>query len=68
MADDHAVATSVHQHARRNFSGERAFALPVQILRGDADGTAARGSTAAAMRGERRSDDDVAMSEAATSG
>ncbi len=61
MPDDHAAASGVDEHARRNLAGERAFALPVQILRGDADGAAARGFHCRSERGEGRGDHDVAM-------
>src|SRR5262249_25070226 len=45
-------------HRRRYLAGERAFALPVDILRGDADVGVARRFGDRVHRGERRRDDD----------
>ena len=46
-------------HRRRHFAGERAFALPVQVLRRDADVAVARRFGHRVQRGERRRDDDL---------
>ena len=58
VADDHVLAPaslSIGGH----LAGERAFALPVDVLRGDADVRAACGSRHGLDRGERRRDDDL---------
>ena len=64
-----AAAAGLDQHAHRNFAGERAFALPMCVLRSNRNCAAARGLDRGGKRRERRSDDDVAMTEvSATSG
>ena len=61
VADDDARAARFDEHRRGDFAGERALRLPVEILRGDRDGRAARGFDGGGERGEPRRDDDAAM-------
>ena len=43
VADDHVARAGVADHRRADLAGERALALPMQVLRGDADRAAFRG-------------------------
>ena len=43
VADDHVARAGLANHRRADFAGERALALPVQVLRADADVAAWRG-------------------------
>ena len=59
VADDHVLGAGFLDHRRRDLAGERALALPVEILRGDADVRVARGFGHGVDRRERRRDDDL---------
>ncbi len=43
VADDHVARAGLADHRRADLAGERAFALPVQVLRADVDRAAFRG-------------------------
>ena len=64
VADDRVAATGLHQHARGDFPGERAFLFPVNVLRGDGNVRALDGFNRGRNGGERWSDDDVAIGDA----
>ena len=48
VADDHVLGAGLAHHRRADLAGERAFALPVQVLRGDRRRCVLRAASAAA--------------------
>ena len=63
VADDHVLGARLLDHRRRHFAGERALALPVEILRRDADVRISRRFGHGVHRGERRRDDDLDVAD-----
>src|SRR5208282_1199249 len=61
MANNHALAARVQNHAHRDFASERPFFLPIRILRCDCDGGTASGVRRSSERGKRRRDHNVAV-------
>ena len=59
VADDDVFGARLLDHRGRHFTGERALALPVHVLRGDADVAVARRLGHRVDRRERRPDDDL---------
>ena len=59
VADDHELRSGLLDHWRADFPGERPLAFPVQVLRRNADRTAARCFRRRMQRRERRGDDDL---------
>ena len=53
VADDHVLGAGLADHRRADLAGERALALPVQVLRGDRDVAVARRFGRGVERGER---------------
>ena len=58
MSHDRVLRACLLDHDGRDFTGERAFALPIQILRRHADLGVSRGLGDRMQRSERGSDDD----------
>src|SRR6185436_18979447 len=63
VADNRVLGPGFLGHQRRDFTGERALALPVEILRGDADVRVARRFGNGVQRGERRCNRDLDLVE-----
>ena len=59
MADDHVLRAGFLDHGRRHLARERALALPVEVLRRDADVRVARRVRERMHRGERRREDHL---------
>ena len=59
VADDHVLGAGFADHRRADLAGERALALPVQILRGDHDVAVAGRLGRGVQRGERRREHDL---------
>ena len=59
VADDHVLGAGLLDHRRRHLAGERALALPVDVLRRHADVRVARGLGHGVHGRERRRDDDL---------
>src|SRR5688572_5258361 len=64
VSDDDESGAGFTQHGGADFTGERAFALPVQVLTADADGAAFRRFRRGRNRRERRCDHYVRISAA----
>ena len=58
MADDHELCPGLADHRRRHLAGERAFALPVDVLRGNGDVRIAKRFGRRVHRREGRRDND----------
>ena len=60
MPDDYRLAPAIGDHVHGDFAGKRAFALPVSVLRSNANFAAVSGFHGVMERSERRRNDDVA--------